>query len=111
MSQAMANVWHGLLLTGLEAAMMLGLTLLHRWKRRAIELYQRQTTAAERQWLQLVGVEAFHYAERVFRECDGPAKLNEAVKYVLDRTSTHGVDVTYSEIRAVIERAWSEAKA
>ncbi|MGB8956367.1 MAG: hypothetical protein WCC10_13420, partial [Tumebacillaceae bacterium] len=70
-----------------------------------------KTSAAEREWLRLVGTEAFHYAERAFAHYDGPAKLNEAVKYVLERAKRQDTEFTYPEIRAVIEKAWTEVSA
>ena len=78
------------------------------WKLRAFAYYETKSTAIQREWLRLVGVEAYHYAERTFYQHDGPAKLNEAIKYVLDRAEGQGVEISYPEVRAVTERACSE---
>lgn len=93
---------------GLELGLFVLLVVLHRWKLRAARYYRAKTTVRQREWLSLIGQEAFHYAERAFGHYDGPAKLNEAVKYVLERSDLQGVEVTYPEIRAVIEKAWAE---
>jgi hypothetical protein len=108
MTDAISTHLHELLLVGLETALLLLIRLFQHWKGYALHYYTAKTTATQREWLRLVGVEAFHYAERAFVLLDGPAKLNEAVKYVLDRAEPLGIEVTYQEIRAVIEKAWSE---
>ncbi|WP_170119365.1 phage holin [Tumebacillus permanentifrigoris] len=96
------------LLLLLQIAVVSGLILLKRWKLQMEAYYAKQTTVQQRELLALVGNEAFHYAEQVFAQHDGPAKLNEAVKYVLDRATSHRLQVTYPEVRAVIEKAWAE---
>lgn len=107
-ANAISSHLHELLLVGLETLLVLLLHLFRRWRGYALQYYTAKTTATQREWLRLVGMEAFHYAERVYALLDGPAKLNEAVKYVLVRAEAHGMDVTYPEIRAVIEKAWSD---
>lgn len=111
MDTAVSNTLHELLLIGLETLLLLGIALFHRFRQMAAQYCASKTTAAQREWLRLVGVEAYHYAERAFLQFDGPAKLNEAVKYVLDRADSYGLHITYPEIRAVIEKAWTEANA
>lgn len=96
------------LLITLQLVLIVGLISMHRWKMRAFEYYETKSTAIRREWLRLVGVEAYHYAERTYYTYDGPAKLNEAIKYVLDRAEGQGLVVTYPEVRAVVERACSE---
>lgn len=109
MNATMASTLHELLLLGLETLLLFGAGVLHRLKASATKYYVSRTSATQREWLRLVGVEAFHYAERAYAALDGPAKLNEAVKYVLDRAGSLGLDISYPEIRAVIEKAWTEA--
>ncbi|MBL0386167.1 hypothetical protein JJB07_05815 [Tumebacillus sp. ITR2] len=104
----LTNTLRDALLVLLQIALFAGLVLLQKWKTQAVEYYAKRNTTSQREWLKLVGNEAFHYAEQVFTAHDGPAKLNEAVKYVLDRAQTHGIPVTYPEVRAVIEKAWAE---
>ncbi|KEO83050.1 phage holin, LLH family [Tumebacillus flagellatus] len=102
------TVVHDALLLLLQIAVFVAIGLLQKWKAQAVEYYTKHSTTQQREWLRMVGNEAFHYAERVFATFDGPGKLNEAVKYVLDRADFHGIHVTYPEVRAVIEKAWSE---
>ncbi|MGZ4123083.1 MAG: phage holin, LLH family [Tumebacillaceae bacterium] len=108
MTEVISSHLHELVLVGAETLLLVILGLFQRWKAYAMQYYHTKTTATQREWLRLVGVEAFHYAERAFAGWDGQAKLNEAVKYVLDRAHVLGIDVSYPEIRAVIEKAWSE---
>ena len=69
--------------------------------------YQAHTTAQERQLLALLGREAFAYAETVFAHYDGPAKRNEALKYLLDKAKSFNLStVDMQDLRAVIESAW-----
>jgi len=96
------------LLITLQLVLIVGLIWMRRWKMRAFEYYETKSTAIQREWLRLVGVEAYYYAERTYHNYDGPAKLNEAIKYVLDRAEGQGLIVTYPEVRAVVERACSE---
>lgn len=96
------------LLILLQIVLVVGLSMLRRWKLQMEEYYAKHSTVQQRKLLALVGNEAFHYAEQVFHTHDGPAKLNEAVKYVLDRAVSHGLQVTYPEVRAVVEKAWAE---
>jgi LL-H family phage holin len=105
---SMSGLLNSALLIVLQIALLAALWLLHRWKVQAEEYYLKHSTKQQREWLALVGNEAFHYAEQVFASHDGPAKLNEAVKYVLDRAAAHGVHITYPEVRAVVEKAWAE---
>ncbi|ASS74461.1 hypothetical protein CIG75_05290 [Tumebacillus algifaecis] len=93
---------------GLELGLFVLLVVLYRWKLKALGYYRTTMSVRQREWLNLIGREAFHYAERAFTHYDGPAKLNEAVKYVLERSDQQGVEVTYPEIRAVIEKAKAE---
>lgn len=102
------NMIHDALLVLLQIAVFMGLRSLQNWRAQAVAYYAKRTTTEQREWLKLVGNEAFHYSERVFASLDGPAKLNEAVKYVLDRAESHGITVSYPEVRAVIEKAWAE---
>lgn len=80
------------------------------WIRKQLTMYiQSHTTVQERAFLERVGKEAFTYAETVFGALDGPAKLNEATKYMLDVLNQHGMNnVPMKDIRAIIEQAWLE---
>ncbi|HEU4965201.1 MAG TPA: hypothetical protein VFV52_15340, partial [Bacilli bacterium] len=79
MEQLVSETMRDVLLIGVEITLLLSLALLHRWKLRAQTYFTAHTTTKEREWLRMVGSEAFHYAEQVFAHYDGPAKLNEAI--------------------------------
>jgi len=102
---------HSILLLLLTGATLTAVLLLRRWQHEASAYYRTRSSTNQRQWLHLIGQEAYSHAERVYPHYDGPAKLNEAIKYALDRAQLHHLDFTYAEIRAVIECAWTEATA
>ena len=94
-----------------QIGILLGLFLLRTLKARVKTFVDSKTTVQQRAMLSQLGKEAFAYAETVYRGHDGPAKLNEAIKYLLDRCDTCGLnDVHMKEARAVIESAWIEDK-
>lgn len=82
----------------------------------AILLYLKQkittyidahTTLKQRQVLEQLGREAFSFAETVYPSLDGPAKLNEATKYMISALSNHNMNqVPMTDMRAAIENAW-----
>lgn len=91
----------------LQIAVLAGLLLLRNLKQRMQNYYDAQTTLQNRQLLAQLGREAFSYAETVYTTEDGPAKMNEAVKYLMDKCETCGMkDVPMKDMRAVIESAW-----
>lgn len=79
-------------------------------KKKAEAYYEARTTAAQRETLQKLGAEAFAFAETVFREMKGPDKLAEAVKYLEDKAWQLGINISFEEARAAVERAWLEDK-
>lgn len=79
-------------------------------KRKAEAYYEARTTAEQRQTLALLGKEAFSFAEAVYRELDGPGKLERAVEYVELKAAAAGIRVPAEEIRAVVEAAWLDKK-
>jgi hypothetical protein len=94
-----------------QIGILLGLFLLRTLKGKVQTFVDAKTTVQQRQMLTQLGKEAFAYAETVYRGHDGPAKLNEALKYLLDRCDSSGLcDVHMKEARAVIESAWIEDK-
>ncbi|TCP53733.1 superfamily 6 holin (LLH) [Tumebacillus sp. BK434] len=93
----------------LQLAVLAGLLLLRNLKQRMQNYYDAQTTLQNRQLLAQLGREAFSYAETVYTMEDGPAKMNEAIKYLMDKCGTCGMqDVPMKDMRAVIESAWLE---
>lgn len=90
--------------------LLLGIVAGLLWIRKQLTAYiKSHFTIQERAFLERVGKEAFTYAETVFGTLDGPAKLNEATKYMLDVLNRMGMkDVPMKDIRAMIEQAWLE---
>ena len=93
----------------LQLAILAGMFLLRKFKQSAQTFYESNTTIQQRQLLSQLGREAFVYAETVYAQMDGPAKLNEAIKYLYDRCDTCGIENLHmQEARAVVESAWLE---
>jgi len=94
----------------LQIAVFAALFFLRTLKDKVQTYYTSKTTHQDRLLLAQIGREAFAFAETVYRGHDGPAKLNEAIKYLLDRAKEHGLgDVPMMDARAVIESAWLES--
>lgn len=94
----------------LQIAVFGALLFLRTFKNKVQTYYTSKTTHQERLLLAQLGREAFALAETVYRGHDGPAKLNEAIKYLLDRAKEHGLgDVPMMDARAMIEAAWLES--
>lgn len=79
-------------------------------KKKAEAYYQARTTAAQRITLDVLGKEAFAFAETVYKETKGPDKLAEAVKYLEDKARRLGISITFEEARAAVEKAWLDDK-
>jgi hypothetical protein len=95
----------------LQAAVLVVIILVRNLKKRLETYYNAHSTAQERQLLSQIGREAFAYAETVYRDYDGPAKMNEAIKYLLDTGANSGLkDIPLTSARAVIESAWLDDK-
>ena len=93
----------------LQIAALVGLYLLRRAYVYVQGYVDSRSTTEKRTLLAQLGKEAFAYAETVHRDYDGPAKLNEAVKYLLERCEGSGLgEVSMKDMRAVIESAWLE---
>lgn len=106
MEQLLGMAWDG---TGivLQIALLVGLFLWNAVKEPLKTAISAHTTANQRQVLSQLGREAFAYAETVHAAQDGPAKMNEAVKFLLDRCESCGLkDLQMVEVRAAIESAW-----
>jgi LL-H family phage holin len=81
------------------------------WLPKIEEYINAHISARTQQVILELGVEAFAYAETVFREKNGAEKLNEALKYFNANMSRYGLsNLTAEAIRAAIEKAWLEDK-
>ncbi|MDI3257569.1 MAG: phage holin, LLH family [Kyrpidia sp.] len=84
----------------------LALALLHVAGRRVADYLRLHTTRAQRDLLACLAREAFSFAETVYKQYNGPAKLEQAMGYLSERLRQHGVTVTPEEMRAAVEQAW-----
>jgi len=97
-----------LLLAVLEGVLLWGVFALRSVRRNATAYYETRATLKQREWLRMVGEEAYHFAERAYGGHESEAKRYQASRYVRDRAEELGVELSNSEIRASIERAWLE---
>jgi LL-H family phage holin len=79
-------------------------------KQKAEAYYEARTTTEQRTTLALLGKEAFSFAETVYRELKGPDKLAEAIKYLEQKATAAGINISFEEARAAVEAAWLEDK-
>ncbi|PWK13898.1 phage holin, LLH family [Tumebacillus permanentifrigoris] len=111
----MTDSWMSLVQQGttvlVQIAVLVVIILVRTVKKRLETYYTSHTTVQQRQLLSQFGREAFAYAETVYRDYDGPAKMNEAIKYLLDTGESAGMkDIPLTSARAVIESAWLDDK-
>ena len=77
-------------------------------KKKAEELIHTRLTAQQAQMIELLGREAFSFAETVYRELGGPDKLSHALDYFEQQARARGIPFDADVARAAIERAWLE---
>jgi hypothetical protein len=80
-------------------------------RRKAETLLESKTTATQRQTIYHLAGEAFAYAEAVFKESNGPQKLDAAFGYLSSRLKGLGISIGETDIRAAIEKAVLEYNA
>jgi hypothetical protein len=66
---------------------------------------ESRTTAAQRESLHKFSLEAFAFAETVFKDSNGPDKLNAAYGYLYRRAKQYGIEISETEIKAIIEKS------
>lgn len=74
-------------------------------QKRAEAYYNAHTNEKDRALLHKIGMEAFSWAEALYKEHDGDRKLEEAFGYASEQLNVLGVSVSGDEIRAAIEKA------
>lgn len=74
-------------------------------RKRVLTWIESRTTKDQRELLEKLAGEGFAFAETLFRDAEGPQKLEAAMKYVSRRLSQRGLDITTEEIQAAIEKA------
>ncbi|OPX92707.1 MAG: hypothetical protein A4E53_00361 [Pelotomaculum sp. PtaB.Bin104] len=85
--------------------------LLKTWLPKIEAWIEAHTTATQRETIRKLGLEAFAYAETVYREKKGSDKLQEALAYFNQHMSKYGLsNLNADVIRAAVEAAWLEDK-
>lgn len=64
-----------------------------------------RTTANQREILHRLAEEAAALAEVTYKDAGGPAKLDAAFEYVIDRANEAGIPLNKLSVRAAIEKA------
>lgn len=72
---------------------------------KAEEYYKAHTNEKDRELLHKIGMEAFSWAQTLYKEAEGDRKLKEAYAYASEKLAALGVQMTSDEIRAAIEKA------
>ncbi|MGB8956867.1 MAG: hypothetical protein WCC10_15940 [Tumebacillaceae bacterium] len=106
MEQLLGIIGNGISLV-LLIFLLVGTFIWRAFKEPLMTAITSHASAKQREVLAQLGREAFAFAETVHAGQDGPAKRNEAVKFLLDRCDGCGLrDVDMKDVRAVIESAW-----
>jgi hypothetical protein len=90
-------------LVGVLVVFVLGIVAMLRVKVTA--WLETRTTAQQREILHRLATEAMALAESEYKDRGGPAKLDAALMYVIDRAAKYGINVGMDSIRAAIEKA------
>lgn len=67
-----------------------------------------RTSAAQRELLHKLAGEAYAWVEHQYATEDGDHKLNEAVRYVLDRLRLDKIGLSAEDVTAAVQKAWQE---
>ncbi|MMZ53660.1 Phage holin protein [compost metagenome] len=78
---------------------------------KANEWINARTTESQRVLLHKLAEEGFSLAKTVFKEADGPKKLQQALSYVTRQLQQRGIYLTDIEIQGAIEKAYLDYKA
>ncbi|TQS01388.1 phage holin, LLH family [Paenibacillus ottowii] len=80
-------------------------------KVKANEWINARTTESQRVLLHKLAEEGFSLSKTVFKEADGPKKLQQALSYVTRQLQQRGIYLTDIEIQGAIEKAYLDYKA
>lgn len=72
---------------------------------------EARTSAAQREVLHRLAEEAYAFSEKMYQGSGGDDKLEAALQYVTARLNLDRMGLTGSDIRAAIEKAWTELDA
>jgi DNA polymerase III delta prime subunit len=94
---------------GLLATVVIGFILLQ--KKRFDKWMESKTTVSQRDSIHKFSLEAFAFAESIFKQSNGPEKFQVAYTYLLNRLKEHGINISEDEIKAIIEKSVIDANA
>lgn len=70
------------------------------------KLIEARTTAAQREQLHKIAAEAFAFAQTLYKDFEGPEKLDQAISYASRQLYDRKIEMSPEEIRAAIEKAY-----
>ncbi|WP_051236805.1 phage holin [Paenibacillus pinihumi] len=79
-------------------------------RKRVLLWLDTRTSNEQRELLHKLAGEAFSFAETVYKEAGGPAKLEQAYQYLSKRLQERGIELEHEDIRSAIEKAVLEYK-
>jgi hypothetical protein len=94
---------------GLLATVIIGFIFLQ--KKRFDKWLESKTTVSQRDSIHKFSLEAFAFAESIYKESNGPEKFQVAYTYLLNRLKEHGINISEDEIKAIIEKSVIDANA
>lgn len=87
---------------------MLILALIARLRAKVEAWLSARTSAAQRELLHKLAGEAYAWVEHQYATEDGHHKLNEAVRFVLDRLRLDKIGLSAEDVTAAVQKAWQE---
>lgn len=90
-------------LVGLLATLVIA--ALVSFRQRVNTWLESKTTSTQRDILHKFSLEAFAFAETIYKEADGQKKYEAAYEYLTMRLKDYGIDIREAEIMATIEKA------
>lgn len=73
--------------------------------------FDARLSVQQRELLHKIATEGFAYAQTVFKDLEGPAKLDRALQDASEQLITRKINISDVEIRAAIEQAYLNYKA
>lgn len=74
-------------------------------RQKVLKWIKSRTSTEQRKLLQRLAEEAFSLVEKLYKSEHAQTKLDEAKRYIHNRIEEHDLNVTETEITAVIEKA------
>lgn len=83
----------------------LALAALVELRQKVLKWIDSRTSKEQRELLRQMAEEAFSLVEKMYKSEHAQTKLDEAKRYIHNRIDEHGLNVSETEITAVIEKA------